>query len=51
VWDGRYEVGLGYVVPARRWLRFDAGFQAETFSWSDMNFSDRGPFVRCMIGF
>jgi Legionella pneumophila major outer membrane protein precursor len=49
--DGRFELGLGYVVPTRRWLRLDVGFQTEVFSWQDITFSDRGPFVRCVIGF
>lgn len=49
--DGRAEVGLGYVMPARPWLRFDVGLQTEAFSWQDMTFTDVGPFVRCVIGF
>jgi hypothetical protein len=49
--DGRFELGLGYVVPTCPWLRFDAGWQAEAFSWQDLTFSDNGPFLRMVIGF
>jgi hypothetical protein len=49
--DGRFELGLGYVVPTCLWLRFDVGWQAEAFSWQDLTFSDSGPFLRCVVGF
>ena len=49
--DGRFELGLGYVLPTYTWLRFDAGWQAEAFSWEDLTFSDNGPFLRCVLGF
>jgi hypothetical protein len=51
VFDARFEVGLGYVVPAQRWLRFDVGYQAEAFTWQYLNFNDGGPFVRITLGF
>jgi hypothetical protein len=51
VLDTRFEVGLGYVVPAQRWLRFDVGYQAEAFTWQYLTFSDGGPFLRCTLGF
>jgi hypothetical protein len=49
--DTRFEAGLGYVVPAQRWLRFDLGYQAEAFTWQHLTFSDGGPFLRCTLGF
>jgi hypothetical protein len=51
VGDARFELGVGYVVPAQRWLRFDAGFQSEAFTWQSVTFSDSGPFLRCVLGF
>jgi hypothetical protein len=51
VGDFRFELGVSRVVPGKPWLRFDAGYQSEAFSWQDLTFSDGGPFLRCVLGF
>jgi hypothetical protein len=49
--DFRFELGLGWTIPGRPWLRFDVGVQTEAFTWQGVTYGDVGPFLRCVLGF
>jgi hypothetical protein len=50
LWNARAELGLGWVLPTCRWMRFEGGYLLDDFIWASHIFTNAGPFLRFEVG-